>query len=130
MVGLRGSMSEWVSEWVIEWRTRADNTLTDCQREATVINIDPSAQTSALADGFSTSLQDTTRCEIATLHDDGISGWIFGLTKETVAFCHIILLYHSSSPSPVLQDFTYMHINSVDITENYFLNEDEYVQQY
>lgn len=43
--GVSNWMSEWTSEWVIEWRTRADNMLTDWQREATAISIDPATQT-------------------------------------------------------------------------------------
>lgn len=41
-------VSEWMSEWVIEWGTSADNMLTDWQREATAISIDPAAQTPCL----------------------------------------------------------------------------------
>lgn len=38
--GVSNWMSEWMSESVIEWRVRADNMLTDWQREATAIGID------------------------------------------------------------------------------------------
>lgn len=38
--GVSKWMSEWMSESVIEWRVRADNMLTDWQREATAIGID------------------------------------------------------------------------------------------
>lgn len=45
-------LNEWASEWVAEWRARADNMLTDWQREATVISIDPTTQTPSLGQWF------------------------------------------------------------------------------
>ena len=80
-------LNEWASEWVVEWRARADNMLTDWQREATVISIDPATQTPSFGQWvFSTGLQATARCWIITLHDC-ISGQIFlSDTTQSVGF--------------------------------------------
>ena len=95
--------SEWMSEWVIEWRAKADNMLTDWQREATAISIDRHrTRPAASAGGGSTGLRGTARRWIISPHDC-ISGQRFHLIQCKVLGFELLHNIYATAESALIK---------------------------